>query len=100
MFGSVYYGVCIPQDLILDNDDKQIQTVFTDKLDAFKVIFSIIIFYILMLVIHCKVQCRKYLLLPDFLISVHLLNTYIEVKLIFKEGGYIGLFISLFFKVL
>ena len=47
MFGSVYYGVCIPQDLILDNDDKQIQTVFTDKLDAFKVIFSIIIFYIL-----------------------------------------------------
>ena len=48
MFGSVYYGVCIPQDLILDNDDKQIQTVFTDKLDAFKVIFSIIIFYILM----------------------------------------------------
>ena len=35
----MYYGVCIPQELILDNDDNIIQTVFTDKLDAFKVFF-------------------------------------------------------------
>ena len=40
----MYYGVCIPQELILDNDDNIIQTVFTDKLDAFKVFIWFFVF--------------------------------------------------------